>query len=237
MSEFSHELKSALRPIDDYRATLRNQAELVGQEDLIATLQKLTIAYRKVKNLVENVGDLSKIESGTITLDLDTFDVMRVVNDTVDEFRSLAAGKGVMLEFEPSDTVDSMLADQTMMERALRNLLSNACKFTEKGDNITVTVDPESKNGKTWVTFTVDDTGIGMTPDFMKDGLFQERSQATPHNDGMGLGLAISRRSCRRMGGDLALVESEVGKGSTFKILLPAEVHDPTTAEPVSHGM
>lgn len=235
VSEFSHELKTAIRPIDDYSALLHQQAKILGQEDLIADMQKITNTYRKLKNLVENVGDLSTIESGTMPLELQTFDVMRVVNDTVAEFRSLAAENDVELIIKPSDTVDSMVADQTKVVRALRNLLSNACKFTVKGDSITVTVDRESKDGKIWVTFKVHDTGIGVTPEYMQDGLFQERSQATPHNDGMGLGLAISHRSCRRMGGDIT-VESEVGQGSTFTIHLPAEVHDPT-AESVSHGM
>jgi CheY-like chemotaxis protein len=126
-----------------------------------------------------------------------------------------------------------MVADLTKVRQAVFNLLSNACKFTKDG-TIGLDVSRESAAGEDWVIFAVSDTGIGMTSEQMGK-LFQEFSQADPSTTrdygGTGLGLALSRRLCRMMGGDIT-VASEVNKGSTFTIRLPAEVRDPT-AEPV----
>jgi signal transduction histidine kinase len=104
----------------------------------------------------------------------------------------------------------------------LLNLASNANKFTEKG-TITIIAHQEQENGRDWITLSVADTGIGMTPEQMGK-LFQEFSQASSTTaskyGGTGLGLAISRRFCQMMGGDIT-VESEPGRGSTFTIRLP----------------
>ena len=124
-----------------------------------------------------------------------------------------------------------MHADQTRVRQALLNLVSNANKFTERG-KVTISVRRTSEGGRDWMTTTVADTGIGMTPEQV-GRLFQEFMQAdvstTRKYGGTGLGLAISRRFCQMMGGDIS-VESEVGRGSTFTIRLPAEV---LAAQPV----
>jgi signal transduction histidine kinase len=106
------------------------------------------------------------------------------------------------------------------------NLLGNASKFTEHG---TVSLTVERDHAIDWVTMTVADTGIGMTPEQVSK-LFQSFSQAdastTAKYGGTGLGLAISRQFCRMMGGDI-LVESELGRGSSFIVRLPAKVTEP----------
>jgi CheY-like chemotaxis protein len=115
----------------------------------------------------------------------------------------------------------------------LFNLLSNACKFTRQGV-ISLDVVRETAAGGDWITFSVRDTGIGMSPEQMGK-LFQAFSQAEASTmrqyGGTGLGLAITKHFCQMMGGDIT-VESEVGKGSTFTIRLPAEVSNPK-AQPV----
>jgi CheY-like chemotaxis protein len=111
------------------------------------------------------------------------------------------------------------------VRQCLLNLLSNACKFTEHG-TITLQVSRITESGENWITFRVTDTGIGMTP-AQQSRLFQDFSQAdtstTRKYGGTGLGLAISQRFCHMMGGDI-MVESIPGRGSTFTLLLPAEV-------------
>ena len=124
-----------------------------------------------------------------------------------------------------------MRADLTKLRQALFNLLSNACKFTEQGVvTVSVTRDAATAEGGDAIGFAVQDTGIGMTPEQM-GRLFQEFGQAdattTRRYGGTGLGLALSRRLCRMMGGDIT-VASEPGRGSTFTIRLPAEVREPT---------
>jgi CheY-like chemotaxis protein len=115
------------------------------------------------------------------------------------------------------------------VRQALLNLLSNACKFTDRG-TISLAVTREATDGQDWMLFSVSDTGIGMTPEQLAR-LFEAFSQAdaatTRRYGGTGLGLALSRRLCRMMGGDVT-VESEAGRGSTFTIRLPARVAEPT---------
>jgi signal transduction histidine kinase len=114
------------------------------------------------------------------------------------------------------------------LRQALLNLMSNANKFTERG---TITIDARQghKNGRDWITISVADTGIGMTPEQM-GRLFLEFSQASSTTaskyGGTGLGLAISRRFCQMMGGDIT-VESKLGRGSNFTIRLPSIVEAP----------
>jgi len=118
-----------------------------------------------------------------------------------------------------------MRADLTKVRQALFNLLSNACKFTDRG-TIGLTVAPEALDGRDFMVFKVSDTGIGMAPEQITR-LFEAFSQAdaatTRRYGGTGLGLALSRRLCRMMGGDVT-VESVAGRGSTFTIRLPVLV-------------
>ena len=126
-----------------------------------------------------------------------------------------------------------MCADVTKVRQCLFNLLSNASKFTEKG-TIRLRVSREASAGRDLLCFQVSDSGIGMTPEQLGK-LFQAFSQAdastTRKYGGTGLGLALTRRFCQMMGGDVT-VTSELGQGSTFSLQLPAEVPEP--AEPIT---
>ena len=161
---------------------------------------------------------------------------------------------GLPLGTAGSDGLGSMYADITKVRQVLFNLLSNASKFTKEGEiELEVTREgrvraPEGEgpgndygdqNGE-WIAFAVNDTGIGLTGEQMEK-LFQEFSQAdtstTRNYGGTGLGLSLSRKLCRMMGGDI-LVESEPGKGSTFTLRLPAQVHSSKEQEqPTGHSL
>nr|MCS5660251.1 response regulator [Dehalococcoidia bacterium] len=134
-----------------------------------------------------------------------------------------------MLTVTASDDLGEMHGDLTKIRQGLLNLLSNASKFTSSGQ-IELKATRVQKNEEEWISFSVLDSGIGMTPEQM-DGLFESFTQAeastTRRFGGTGLGLAITRHFCNMMGGDV-LVESEEGKGSTFTIELPAIVADAT---------
>ena len=147
------------------------------------------------------------------------------------------------LNVEVSGDIDSMYADLTKVRQLLLNLLSNTAKFTEQG-TITLSVDsvlrgaasfdlidrfiPSADALTPWITFTVSDTGIGMSLEQLET-VFQAFTQADPSTTrkygGTGLGLAISRRFCQMMGGDIT-VASQLGQGSTFTIWLPAKLGD-----------
>ena len=233
LANMSHELRTPLNAIIGYSEMLHEEAEDLEQEDFIPDLQKIREAGKHLLGLINAVLDLSKIEAGKMDLYLETFDVASMVEDTGAVVQPLVLQNGNELRVHCPEDIGPMRADLTKVRQALFNLLSNASKFTKKGTIELDVAREKSAGGEDRITFAVSDTGIGMTPEQMRK-LFQEFSQAdastTRDYGGTGLGLALSRRLCRMMGGDIA-VESEAGEGSTFTIRLPAEVREPT-AEP-----
>ncbi|MBI4494086.1 MAG: response regulator, partial [Chloroflexi bacterium] len=163
------------------------------------------------------------IEAGKMDLYLETFDLAEMIQDAVSVVQPLVANKHNKLEVRGPDDLGSMHADLTKVRQTIFNLLSNASKFTERG-TITLEVARRTVDGVDWITFRVADSGIGMTSEQLAR-LFQPFTQAdastTRKYGGTGLGLALSRRLCQMMGGDIT-VESEYGKGSAFTIELPA---------------
>ena len=155
-------------------------------------------------------------------LHLETFPLAPLIDDVVKTIEPLAAKNGNRVAVHCDAAIGMMRADQMRLRQTLLNLMSNANKFTEKG-TVTIAARQKQENGRDWVTLSVADTGIGMTPEQM-DKLFQEFSQASTKTaskyGGTGLGLVISRRFCQMMGGDIT-VASEPGYGSTFTIRLP----------------
>jgi signal transduction histidine kinase/CheY-like chemotaxis protein len=234
LANMSHELRTPLNAIIGYSEMLHEEAEDLGREEFIPDLQKIHGAGRHLLGLINAVLDLSKVEAGKMDLYLETFDVANMIRDTAAVVRPLVLENGNELRVHCPEDIGQMRADLTKVRQALFNLLSNASKFTREG-TIELNVAREgSAGGEDQVTFAVSDTGIGMTPEQMGK-LFQEFSQVdtstTRNYGGTGLGLTLSRRLCRMMGGDIT-VESEAGKGSTFTIHLPAQVPEPA-AEPV----
>ena len=177
--------------------------------------------------------DLSKIEAGKMELYLESFDVAGLVRDIAAVIQPLAAKNANRLDVHCPDEIGTMRADLTKVRQALFNLLSNACKFTDRG-TVSLAVAREPRDGQDWMVFSVSDTGIGMTTEQLAK-LFEAFTQAdaatTRRYGGTGLGLALSRRLCRMMGGDVT-VESTSGQGSTFIIRLPALVAELIEAAP-----
>jgi PAS domain S-box-containing protein len=254
LANMSHELRTPLNAIIGYSEMLQEEAEELGQQELIPDLQKINLSGKHLLALISDILDLSKIEAGKMDFYLETFDVSVLIREVVTTFQPLVEKNGNILKVSAADNLGTMHSDLIKVRQALFNLLSNAAKFTEKG-TITLTVQKdrevgegtarligEDENGdntfilhpsrKTFILFKVSDTGIGMTAEQMKH-LFQAFSQAdastTRRYGGSGLGLAISRRICQFLGGDIT-VESEPGRGSTFIIRLPVETVEPELA-------
>ena len=228
LANMSHELRTPLNAIIGYSEMLQEDAGDLGAEQLVDDLQKINAAGKHLLELINAVLDLSKIEAGKMELYLESFGVDELVRDIAAVIQPLATKNGNRLEVRCADDVGTMRADLTKVRQALFNLLSNACKFTERG-TVALDVAREAVDGQDRMVFTVRDTGIGMTPEQLAR-LFEAFTQAdaatTRRYGGTGLGLALSRRLCRMMGGDVT-VESEVGRGSTFTIRLPASVVEP----------
>jgi CheY-like chemotaxis protein/nitrogen-specific signal transduction histidine kinase len=224
LANMSHELRTPLNAIILYTELLRDEATDRGLEDLLPDLKKIHGAARHLLALINDVLDLSKIESGKLELVLETFQVPAMIRDVVTTIEPLAQINANCLEVHCPSDIGAMHADLTKVRQSLFNLLSNACKFTE-GGTVRLEVAREGPDGH-WFTFRVADTGIGMTPDH-RAKLFKPFTQvdpsATRRFGGTGLGLAITHHFCEAMGGDIQ-VESHPGVGSAFMIRLPAVV-------------
>jgi GAF domain-containing protein/CheY-like chemotaxis protein/anti-sigma regulatory factor (Ser/Thr protein kinase) len=231
LANMSHELRTPLNAIIGYSEMLQEDAADLGAEQFTDDLKKINAAGKHLLELINAVLDLSKIEAGKMELYLESFDVAGLIRDIAAVIQPLAGKNGNRLEIRCPEGIGAMQADLTKVRQALFNLLSNACKFTEQG-TVTLAVAREPRDGQDWMVFSVSDTGIGMTPEQLAR-LFEAFSQAdaatTRKYGGTGLGLALSRRLCRMMGGDVT-VESESGRGSTFTIRLPAHVADAVEA-------
>jgi PAS domain S-box-containing protein len=234
LASMSHELRTPLNAIIGYSEMLQEEVEDLGHGEFSADLQKIQSAGRHLLSLINNVLDLSKIEAGKMDFYLETFDIGEMIDEVMSTVVPLVAKNSNTLEFGATEHLGTIHADLTKVRQMLLNLLSNACKFTENG-RITLDVQRASPgdggDGET-VIFNVTDTGIGMSLEQM-DRLFEAFAQAeastTSKYGGTGLGLAITRRFCRQMGGDVGVL-SELGKGSTFTIRLPATVKNPGRA-------
>ncbi len=221
LANMSHELRTPLNAIIGYSEMLREEAEERELADFVADLGKIGSAGHHLLTLINDILDLSKIEAGRMELNVEPFELARLVDEVVTTARPLVEANGNRLEVEFCGRT-AMRSDPTRVRQVLLNLLSNASKFTHEG-TIRLTVAPLVDDPDDWVEIRVRDSGIGMTAEQM-ERLFQPFSQAEASTaaryGGTGLGLAISRRFCRMMGGDVE-VRSAVGHGSTFTVRLP----------------
>jgi signal transduction histidine kinase len=225
LANMSHELRTPLNAIIGYSEMLQEEARELGQDSFEADLQKINGAGKHLLELINGVLDLSKVEAGKMELYLETFSVRAMVDDVAPLIQPLAEKNGDQLDIHIAQNVGAMRSDLTKVRQSLFNLLSNACKFTERG-TVSLTAARETAPAGDSVVFTVRDTGIGMTPEQM-GRLFQEFSQADADTarkyGGTGLGLAISKRVVEEMGGEIALVPNAPAPGTTARVVLPLE--------------
>ena len=224
LANMSHELRTPLNAIIGYSGLLQEDAEALGFAAAINNdLQKIEQSGKHLLSLINDVLDLSKIEAGKMTLNVETFEVGTLVKEVVTTVQPMLDARGNRLAVAGVEETGDIAADPTRLRQVLLNLLSNAAKFTESG-LVRLTVRREETDGLDWISFEVQDSGIGMTEEQVAR-LFVEFQQAddstTRRFGGTGLGLAISRHLCRMMGGDID-VRSTVGVGSQFVVRMPA---------------
>ena len=231
IANMSHELRTPLSAIIGYSEMLQEEIEDSGDAGGIADdMRKIENNARHLLGLINDVLDLSKVESGKMEVYPETFDTAEMVRDVASTVSGLVENKGNTLELRVAPDLGAMRSDVTKVRQVLLNLLSNAAKFAEAG---TITLSAErgpgpdghgGGNGQDWMTFRVTDTGIGMTEEQLAK-LFQRFQQAdastTRKFGGTGLGLSITKAFSTMLGGDIE-VESTSGHGSTFTVRLPA---------------
>jgi len=228
LANMSHELRTPMNAIIGYSEMLLEDAEDAGNEETIPDLRKIIAASKHLLALINDVLDLSKIEAGRMTLHLETFEIAPLIDDVMATVQPLMEKRSNRLELDVEPGVGAMRADQVKVRQILFNLLSNASKFTRDG-TISVAVRGRRGDGAERIVFEVADTGIGMSEEQaikVFEAFTQADSSTTREYGGTGLGLTISKRFCRLMGGDLT-VRSDQGHGTTFTVDLPAVVSEP----------
>ncbi|GAB4161835.1 MAG: hypothetical protein Fur0037_28350 [Planctomycetota bacterium] len=218
LATMSHELRTPLNGMIGSADLLRETPLREDQRDLVDLLHR---SGHSLLAIVNDILDYSRIEAGRMPVERIPFDLRKCVQGAVDLQAQVAADKGIRLEasIDP-DLPETVLGDETRLRQILLNLVTNGVKFTEKG-RVSVRVEPALEIG--YVSFSVEDTGFGIPEDALAR-LFRPFSQAddstTRRFGGTGLGLAICKNLTRLLGGSIHC-ESEVGRGSTFRLVLP----------------
>ncbi|HEX7970103.1 MAG TPA: ATP-binding protein [Stellaceae bacterium] len=225
VANMSHELRTPLNAVIGYSEMLLEDAERDGRDEQIADLRRINGAGRHLLSLVNDVLDLSKIEAGRMEVLAGQIDLARFAEEIVETCQPLIASKGNTLAIERGADLGVIVSDATKLRQVVLNLLGNAAKFTENG-RITLTLARERRASGDWLSIAVRDTGIGISPENLAK-LFDNFTQAGPligqKYGGTGLGLALSQKLCRLMGGEIT-ARSELGRGSCFTIHLPASI-------------
>jgi PAS domain S-box-containing protein len=222
VATMSHELRTPLNIIIGYQDLLAEGAFGNPTEDQAGILARLQLKSRELLELVEATLDLSRIEAGRVRVELAQVALPKLLAEIDAETRELRAGRRLTFSAEVAEDASHFVSDPTKLKVILKNLVSNALKFTPEGTvRVTAVRVPEG------VEISVRDTGVGIDPgalDIVFEPFRQADSSTTSFYAGVGLGLHIVRRLLDMLRGDVT-VESRVGVGSCFRVLLPTASH------------
>jgi len=218
LANISHEIRTPLGAILGYIDLLRD--DTASQAEREQFLQAISRNGQLLRRLVDDILDLSKVESGCVALETIDFSFLELLDDVTKMFRDQARTKNISLRFINCPQVSRCLcSDPTRLRQILVNLIGNAVKFTSAG-GVDVSADAVATgDGPLLFRIRIRDTGIGLTP-LQHSRLFRTFSQAdasvTRRFGGTGLGLVISKKLAQALGGDVSLESSQVDVGSTF---------------------
>lgn len=236
LANMSHELRTPLNAILGFSEMILEDLEEAGvDEEMLADVQKIHRAGQSLLALVNDVLDISKIESGKMDVYVESINISALLNDVINTVTPLAEKNHCPLQLEQDESLTStnFYADFTKVRQILLNLMSNAIKFGENGKIVL-----QVKYRDNYFEFYVKDNGIGISADKLHT-LFQAFTQAdsstTRKYGGTGLGLTICKEFAELMGGSIE-VESEVGKGSCFIVKIPAHVETIATEKTPNSG-
>ena len=243
LAMMSHELRTPLNAVIGYAELLDLGVAGALTNEQRHQLSRIRTSGRHLLGLVNEVLDLAKIEAGRLSVSIGVARTGEAADAALSLVQTHADEKGIRFAANCLGDGDAFyVGDEDRVRQILINLLSNAVKFTERGGQVALecgtTNDPDVEarlpECPKWVYFQVRDTGIGIPPEHLPvifDPFVQVETGHTRSTDGSGLGLTISRRLARLMGGDLS-VRSAVGAGSVFTLWLPAATAEPTEERP-----
>ena len=223
LANMSHELRTPLNAIIGYTEIVEEDLASGDTASSASDLTRVRSSAAHLLTLINEVLDLSRIEAGRLELSITDLDLRAVLREALDTVLPTASKNNTRCVLKVDDDVPSVHADETRLRQCTLNLLSNAAKFTR--DGLIIVHARRSKMGSIdGVAISVRDTGCGISADDLKQlfrPFIQADNSSTRAHGGAGLGLVITRRLARAMGGDVA-VASERGKGSTFTLFVPA---------------
>ena len=229
LSTMSHDIRTPMNAI--IGLTTIAEKNLGDTESVGENLRKITMASNHLLTLINDILDISKVESGKLNLSPQTFSIVETVENLVNISQPMIKEKNIDFNFRTSRMeIEYLYADRLRLNQIYINILSNAIKYTEPCGHVSVDMREEESPtpGCVRLTYTVSDSGIGMSPEFMEN-MYQPFSRQTDSRvnsiQGTGLGLAISKQMVDLMGGTIDC-QSEQGKGTTFTVILDIPIAD-----------
>ena len=234
LANMSHELRTPLNAIIGYGELLEEEARENKHDEYIHDLNKINAAGNHLLNLITGVLDISKIEAGQMEVFIEQIDLNMMMKIDKQIFDSIAEKNENNFTINCPENISLIESDEVKLRQILYNLVSNAGKFTKKG-NIILNISELKIRGQDWIRFDISDNGIGMAPEQISK-VFEEFVQAdsttTKEFGGTGLGLSICWHFSKMLGGDIFL-DSQEGHGSVFTVLLPLDLR--LNNEKISH--
>lgn len=234
LSRMSHEIRTPMNGIIGMTDIAMHHTD--DKTRIEECLRKISLSSKHLLSLINDILDMSKIESGKIEIKREEFDFRTLVESITTVFHTQARQKNISYEtILVGDISEKLIGDPLHLNQVLYNLLSNAMKFTPEQGRITLKISKQlhSRDERVWLKFEVSDTGCGIAEENIEKvfrSFEQENSDISRKYGGTGLGLAITKRFTEMMGGSINL-ESSLGEGSTFKVILPFDSIEGDTKE------
>ena len=237
LSSMSHDIRTPMNAIIGFTALAQTHMDEPAQvQDYLA---KISTSSTHLLSLINDILDMSRIESGTVKLDEKPVHIPDILHDLRAMIQGLVNSKSLNLYIDAQDVVnEDVIVDKLRLNQILLNIVSNAIKFTESGGDIIVRLIEKPCEMKHYTTYelSVKDNGIGMSKDFIEhvfDTFAREQSSTVSGIQGTGLGMAITKNIVEMMGGEIT-AESEEGKGTVFTVTLHLRLADePVQLEPI----
>ena len=218
LATMSHELRTPLNAMIGYSQLLLDGIPTTLQDDAHEKVHRISVSAKHLLGLIEEILTFSRLEAGEETVRIDTFKPHDIGIDVKNLLEPLAAEKGLKFDVDVAEPVGTLITDQVKLRQILVNLVGNAIKFTENG-HVALRIRDENN----CIAFSVTDTGPGIPQEYHEkifEAFWQADSSKTRKVSGTGLGLSVTRRLARLMGGDVT-IQSQPDRGSTFTVRIP----------------
>ncbi len=216
ISNVSHDLRSPVASIQGYAETLVMKKDTATPKEKEEYLQAIVNGSRRLKNLVTELFELSKLETNQVKPNFEPLVIGELIHDIANKYKIISQKKGVSINTIISKDIPLVMADISLLDRVLQNLIDNAIKFCNEGDTINIEVNTSNLNK---VSVRVSDSGQGIKPEDLPN-IFDRYYKGSGQKDGTGLGLAIVKKIVELHQSEI-IVDSQYGKGTQFMFTVP----------------